>query len=370
LKYDAHALLQDLQQRPLYFSHCSCGSMAVFERNGELLKHVNISVDEVSSPGFLEKVQSECRKKHSSPLSSRALAIFSHPTAKCAYLLFCVAPTNHYDVFGVTRETPERETRVATNQLMVRMHVDKWGPMDSIVQRFATEVTQFLTVARASLLNGEVEEEEAEEVAGDVDSEAEANEFFSKGDKKPKRRKTTTKGNEAAAGGSSSSSSSHGVITVYMSLRDMYNGKTVTDIKCGENKATVRVPPRSVPGWSTVLAPPGKKPTRVMFVAKPESMKEFYVDDNKRLCRNIPVEPINAMCGKGEATTTTPNGTVVKAKLVKPVNTGDVAFEFPGHGFGDDPMIGIANVRSSAYLSSHLRERLWAAYQHHSPTKT
>lgn len=314
------------------------------ERNGELFKFLGLSVSDATKPGFLDKVKSACQKRADNEQSKRALAIFQHKLAKTAYLRFCCSETSFYEVIGVDASADIRDIKRTAKRLLLKFHVDKWGERDEIVQKFATEITQFLNTVIATLTDPDKRHEEAEEVS-DVDSEAEAREFF--GSKK--KSKTHNKDKSTV---------------IKLTLHEFYVGKIVRDIDMGEgNKATVTVPRRSVPGWSTVLAPPGRIPVRITFQLKTGSLDSFFVDDHMRLCCEVDIEPINAICGRGDITAATPDGRTVKTKLMRPVNNGDIAAVFEGEGFGKNAMYGIASVRERVHLSESVRDRLWKAYK-------
>lgn len=334
-------------------------AMGEFERKGILLKYVKLSANDALKPNFLDKVKTVCRRRPDHALSQQALSIFSHSLAKQAYLQFCVTDGNYYEAVNVNPSDDTREIKRVAKRLLLTYHVDKWGDKNKIVETFATQITQFLNNVRDVLEDPTKRREydlsydagsgdEADEVS-EVDSEAEAREFFGGGRKKKKRKNQESEIRKRVH---------------ILTLRELYIGKTVQNIDMGGgNKATIQVPPRTLPGWSTILAPPGREAVRIVFDVKPESLGTFYVDEHKRLCREVEIEPINALCGRGDIVTTTPDGRKVKAKLTKPVNHGDTAFEFEGEGFGKNAMFGIAAVRGRVFLSFPMRERIWNAYK-------
>lgn len=261
---------------------------------------------------------------------ARVREILGHDEARFAYVqLFCFT---YYESFDIAQDAKTSAVTASYRKLAQKYHEDK---NKTLPDGFAKECMQRINMIRDTLKDDasraaydntlNPDDSEAEEVS-DVDSEAEAEEFFG-GRNKRKRKKEEPVEDET--------------VYVTFTIAEFYRGVEERTIKRRKGAIKFRVPPRTVPGWSKVYKAPGAKPLTVRTTLRP-SITPFMVN-GKRLSRHVDVDMGDALCGKGCILTETPDQRTRAVPIERPLCTGD-EIEFPGDGFGGEPMIGIVRL--------------------------
>jgi DnaJ-domain-containing protein 1 len=258
---------------------------------------------------------------------ARIRVILSNEEARYAYVqLFCLS---YYESFDVPQDAKLSAINASYRKLANKYHEDK---NRSLPDGFAKECMQRINEIRDTLRDDDKRSaydnmqnaEEAEEVS-DVDSEAEAEEFF--GSKRKRKRNEDDDREE----------------TIYVSftVEEFYRGVEERTLKRRKGGIKFRLPPRTVPGWIKVYRAPGAKPLTVRTGLR-ESFTPFMVSGSK-LSRYVDVDMADALRGAGRIITETPDQRLRSRAIDRPLCTGDEV-EFPDDGFGKEPMIGVVRL--------------------------
>ena len=139
------------------------------------------------------------------------------------------------------------------------------------------------------------------------------------------------------------------LILMPLTLKQMYMG-------------CLRTVQHSEHGTMVCVVPPRTPPNRILCggrvkVVRSDSSETFTVDNHGYLTRPVQVSMVQALCGKGRVTTTTPDDQQCSVVLTKQVAQGD-RLVFENAGFLGYRMYGIVHLVPTP-LTEHQKTQIW-----------